>query len=175
MLLASSNSDFLIPNGTFIAELIMFIIVLGIVAKFILPALTGAMDKRDETITSASRASDEGQDEADRLTKQAASVLEDARSQARATLEEAARTIDGALQDARQRGRIEHDRLLAQAQPGIEDERVRARNEVLTRFGALALDAAGRLIGTPIDATRHRGLLEEAMARAKSEVGKEES
>jgi F-type H+-transporting ATPase subunit b len=171
MLLASSNSDFLIPNGTFIAELIMFIVVLGIVSKFILPALTGAMDERDKTVKSALQASDEGREEAERLTKQALGVLEEARSQARETLDQAARTIEDAFKDARQHGHDEHERLLTQARPGIEDERIRARNEVLTRFGDLVIDAAGRVIGSPVDPTRHQGLLEETIARAKAESG----
>ena len=32
-----ATSNFLIPNGTFIVELVAFIIVLGVVARYILP------------------------------------------------------------------------------------------------------------------------------------------
>jgi hypothetical protein len=42
---------------------------------------------------------------------------------------------------------------------------------VLTRFGDLVIDAAGRVIGSPVDPTRHQGLLEETIARAKAESG----
>jgi hypothetical protein len=35
----ADNSNFLVPDGTFIAEIIAFLIILGIIAKYILPPL----------------------------------------------------------------------------------------------------------------------------------------
>ena len=36
---ASSSTNFLVPDGTFIAEFIAFLIIVGVIAKWILPPL----------------------------------------------------------------------------------------------------------------------------------------
>ena len=46
----TTASNFLVPNGTFIAELVLFIIVLGFIAAFVLPPIMKVMRERDETI-----------------------------------------------------------------------------------------------------------------------------
>ena len=76
---SSSNSIFLIPNGTIIVELVIFVIVFGIVAKFILPPLQRVMAERETTIRSALEASDEGRHEAERLEVEAGALLSAAR------------------------------------------------------------------------------------------------
>src|ERR1700678_683478 len=83
----SSNTPiFIVPNGTFFAELILFIVVLGVVAKFILPPIQQAMDERAKTIRAALQASDEGHVEAERLRTERIEVLTSARSEARSIL-----------------------------------------------------------------------------------------
>ena len=51
MLLGSSN--FLVPNATFIVELVAFLVVLGVLAKYILPYISKPMEERQATIRQA--------------------------------------------------------------------------------------------------------------------------
>src|SRR5487761_2384028 len=109
---SSSNSNFLIPNGTFVFELVMFIIVLGVVAKFILPSLQKAMNDRDSTIRASLAAGDEGRIEADRLARERASVLEAAHAEARTVIAAAAREVEQLREEAQSRGQLEFEREL---------------------------------------------------------------
>jgi F-type H+-transporting ATPase subunit b len=43
-------SNFLVPNGTFIAELIAFAIIVFILAKWVIPPVNRAMGARQEAI-----------------------------------------------------------------------------------------------------------------------------
>ena len=52
MLLASSN--FLVPNATFVVELVIFLVVLWALSKWILPPVNRAMDDRQKSIAAAS-------------------------------------------------------------------------------------------------------------------------
>ena len=47
-----ATSNFLVPNGTLIVELIAFLIVLAVIGKYVLPPLNKAMTARQEQIRS---------------------------------------------------------------------------------------------------------------------------
>jgi F-type H+-transporting ATPase subunit b len=164
MLLGSSI--FLLPNGTFFVELILFILMIGFIAKVVLPPLQKAMDDRAQTIRSAQQASDEGQVEAEQLVAQRRAILERARATARSALETAAAEADRLYEDGRARGTAEHDRLLADAQPGFEAERRAVEEELLERMGGLVVQAAGRVLGEQIDASKHREIIAGAVSQA---------
>jgi len=87
---SSSNNLSLLPNGTFIVELLIFIIVLGVMAKFILPPLQKAMDERERTIRAGVDAGEQGNVEAQQLGEQRRAVLDEARARAREALDAAA-------------------------------------------------------------------------------------
>ena len=38
---SGNGGNFLIPNGTFVVELVIFLVVLGVIAKWILPPCAG--------------------------------------------------------------------------------------------------------------------------------------
>ena len=57
----AATSNFLIPNATFIAELVAFVIILWIIAKYILPPIRKAMTDRQAMITQAGRGQRGGQ------------------------------------------------------------------------------------------------------------------
>ena len=162
------GSIFLIPNGTFLAELILFLIVFGIVAKFILPPIDAARSARAETIRSALHESDEGQAEADRLATEARRALDDARDEARRALEDAAGAAAALVEQGRARGQQEHDRVLTAAQQEIDAERRRIEDELLAKVDSLVAAAAGQVIGQPVDLSRHRATVDAAVARAAS-------
>ena len=43
---SGNGGNFLIPNGTFVVELVIFLVVLGVVAKWILPPLKAVSETR---------------------------------------------------------------------------------------------------------------------------------
>jgi F-type H+-transporting ATPase subunit b len=43
-------SNFLVPNATFIAEVIAFIVIIWVLAKYIIPPINKAMADRQEAI-----------------------------------------------------------------------------------------------------------------------------
>jgi F-type H+-transporting ATPase subunit b len=172
MLLASSassgGSNFLVPNGTFVFELVMFIIVLGIFAKFILPSLQKVMSEREVTIRSALQASDEGRSEAKRLDAERQVLLETAHSQARATIEVAAREVEQLREDAQKRGQAEFDRAIASAQATIDEETKVLREETVSKLESVVVQAAERIIGADVDPVKHREAIAAAIQEAST-------
>lgn len=164
----TTASIFLVPNGTFFAELVLFVVVLGVVAKFILPPLQKAMDERAFTVRSAMEASDEGRAEADRLASERRAVLEAARAEARALVEAAATEAASLYEAARAEGMAQRDAILAEARPRIAAERRSVEQALVERMGDLAIAAAAGVVGAPIEADRHRDLIDGLVAQAVS-------
>jgi F-type H+-transporting ATPase subunit b len=163
---SGSNSNFIVPNGTFFVELIIFLVVLGVVAKCILPSLRGVLAERNRVLIDAQRASEAARAEAARLENERITALEAARSSARAILEQAAKSVDDLFDDARARGRVEHDRRIVEAAGAIEDERRRVRDVVVAQAVDLVVAAAERIVGGGLDADRHREFIAAELAGA---------
>lgn len=168
MLLASTNSSsntpiFIIPNGTIVVEVVLFIIILGIVAKFILPPIQKVMDERDATIKGALDASQEGLLEARRIDEERRATLERARATARASLEAAASQAESLRADARARAQAEHDRLVTEAEATLRAEGQRVRAELASRLEAVVIAGAERVVGVQVDPGSHRQVIDQAI------------
>lgn len=163
---SSSSNNFIVPNATFFVELILFIIVLGIVAKFVLPPIQKVMRDRDESVRKEQDSAESARREAARLEADRLKALADARAKAREILQDASREVDDLVHDARARGQEEHDRRVQAASEGIDEERDRVRGELLARAETLVVEAAERIVGGDLDSSRHRGLIAEELALA---------
>jgi F-type H+-transporting ATPase subunit b len=161
------SSIFLIPNGTFIEELVAFLLVLAFFAKVPLPYLRNAMDERTEYIRTSIQSAEDARRDAEASAAERREVLENARNQARAIVDQANETAEQLREEGRQRGQQEYDRLLVNARIDIELERQRARDEVMEDVGALVLRAAEQVIGGALDAEQHRALVLQAIAAAE--------
>ncbi|HXY43123.1 MAG TPA: F0F1 ATP synthase subunit B [Acidimicrobiales bacterium] len=168
-----SSNLFLLPGFTFVLELIAFLIVLWIVAKYVLPPLRKAMDERADHIRNSIQAAEDAKREADELASRRRELLEGARQEARAIIDQANEIAEQLREDGRRRGVEEHDRLVASAQVEIDLERDRARSEVMSELGSLVLEAAERVIGAGLDDERHRALVEEAITAAQASSTRE--
>ncbi len=163
-----TGSIFLIPNGTFLAELVAFLLVLAVFAKWILPYLRRMMREREEHIRNSIDAAEQARVDAAATARERHEALDAARQEARQIVEQANEVAEQLREEARERGEAEYERLLQAARAEIELERQRARDEVMNEVGDLVLRAAERVIGEGLDDARHRALVDEAIIAAQS-------
>jgi F-type H+-transporting ATPase subunit b len=127
-MLAASNP--LVPNATFVVELVAFLAVLGVVARFILPPISRAMRSRQHEIETAL---DKGRQAERRLIAAEAEYrtqLQQGRRQARLFVERAQGQGEQLRRDARQKADEEYGRRVAMAQVEIERAVERARRKL---------------------------------------------
>ncbi len=160
------TQNFLLPNGTFFVMLVIFLIVLGIISKWILPPLQDVAEARKARIRSAMQKADEARAEAQRLHEEREQVLSEARAQARTVVDDANHGADLAREQGRQRGQAEYDRLLEVSRHETEEECGRVRSELVSRLDSLVVAAAERVLGSRVEAERHRALIDEAVSAA---------
>jgi F-type H+-transporting ATPase subunit b len=163
-----ASSNFLVPNGTLIVEIVAFLLVLGFIAKYVLPPLNKALEERQEQIRVSLEAADAARVEADETRAQRQGILDEARQQARDIVTQANKVAEGVAAQSEERGQQEYDRLVRAAETDITLARQRAVDEVSGQLGTLVMSVARQVIGREIDATSHQALIEEAVAALKS-------
>ena len=164
--LASSN--FLVPNGTLIVEVVAFLIILVVIGKYVVPLLNKVLSERQEQIRSSLEAADVARAEAQETHAQRQGILDEARAQAREVVTQANRAADRVKGEGEERGRQEYERIVSSATSDIALARQRAIDEVSARVAVLVLAAARQVVGREIDAQIHRDLIDEAIAALRS-------
>jgi F-type H+-transporting ATPase subunit b len=144
------KENFLLPNGTFIVETIIILIVLFIFFRWIVPPIRKAMRERNEMVQ---RSMDESRD-AEEKFKAAEQRYQEALAEART---EAARIRDTARAEGQKtldelRGRAAADvaQLRQQAADALAEERDRVLSELEPHVRGLATDLANRVVGTDV-------------------------
>jgi len=171
----TAESNFLIPNGTFIIELVAFLIVLAVMVKFILPPVNKALRERQAAIKAELDAADEAKSDAAAADAERRAALEDARQRAREILEQANRAAERLNTEAQARGQSEYDRLVTSAEAEVRLARQQALEDAASRLGELVVEVVERIIGREMDANAHRDLIDEAVAALARDTGADDA
>ena len=158
-----ATSNFLVPNGTFFVELVAFIIVLGVVGRYVLPPLNVALEARAEKIRGSWRRPTPPRPTPRRPTRSAAGPRRGppAGPGDRGDRQPHRRTAGGR---GPRPGQAEYERLLTSAEAEVNLARQRAVEEASAQLGEIVLDVAERIIGREVNADAHRDLIDEAIS-----------
>ncbi|HZU78699.1 MAG TPA: F0F1 ATP synthase subunit B [Acidimicrobiales bacterium] len=168
-----TSSIFLIPNATLGVEIAAFLVVLGFLARKVLPILNKMLEERQNQIRDALEAADRAKAEADETRAQRQEILDEARQQARQIVTQANATAERVRADATERAQQEYERIVSSAEAEINLARQRAVEEVSGRVAGLVLSVAQEVIGREIDAEAHRALIDEAVAALRGSADTE--
>jgi F-type H+-transporting ATPase subunit b len=168
MPLASSN--FLVPNGTFVVVLIAFLLVLGFIAKYVVPPLNKALTERQDQIRGELEAADKAKADAEDADAERRAALDEARQHAREIVAQANTTADQIVVSKQAQAQAEYDRIVQSAEAEVVIARQAAVEEVTAKVGEIVLSAAERVIGREIQAADHRDLIDEAIAAVRAET-----
>ena len=166
--LAAESNNFLLPNATIIVEFLIFLGVLFVFYRFIVPPLTKAMRERDEMV----RKQAEERDAAMRRLEQAQERYETALAEARA---EAAAIRDQSRAEAqriREQMREDTDREVAQIRQRAEEQLAQQREQVVrelrSEIGGLSTQLAERVLGESPTEDVRRSEVERYLAELDS-------
>ena len=171
---------FLIPNATFIVELVIFLLVLGVLWRYAVPPVKRAMDERREMVR---RQIEESQQASKRLAEaeeRYSQALAEARVEA-AKIRETARADAQDLKDEiRQQTEQEVARIRERGEEQLAHQRDQIVREMRGELGKLAVTLAGRIVGESVeDDARRAGtvdrFLDELQAMAAPEGGSDSS
>ena len=139
-------NNFLIPNATFIAEFIAFLLILGFLARYVLPKIQGALGQRQEMIrkqveeaeatkAKLAEAEDAYKNALTEARIEAAQIRENARAEAQRTVEE-----------LRAAAHEESARIVARGEEQLARQRTAIVNELRAEIGTLAVELSEKII-----------------------------
>jgi len=121
--MAEKTNNFLVPNGTFIVELIAFAIIFYILAKYVVPPINKAMTARQEAIRNQFKELDDARGRASEAEAEFKSQIADARHEAARIREEAREQGAQIVADMRAQAQAEAARIVEHAHTQIEADR----------------------------------------------------
>jgi F-type H+-transporting ATPase subunit b len=145
------SSNFLVPNGTFIVELLAFVVIVWLLAKYVIPPINRAMTTRQEAIRQQFADLDRAKEEANEAKDEFESQIADARKEAAKIREDAREQGAAIIAEMREQAQAEASRIVEHGKTQIEAERQQAVASLRAEVGSLATGLAGRIVGESLD------------------------
>ena len=158
-------------NGTVIVELVTFLIMLAILARYVYPEIVKLAEARQRQIAEQLREAEEARTAAEQRLKEAEEKLNDARKTAQGVIEAAAKSAEQLRQEMRQKAEEESKRTVEAARKEIEAERDQAVRSVRSEVASLVVAATEKVIGETLDDDKHRQLIDKAINEVASGNG----
>ena len=159
-------------NGTVIVELITFLVMLAILARWVYPEVVRLAEARQRAITEQLREAERAKTDAEARLNEAKAKLDDARKTAQEVLDAANRSGEQARQDLRAKAEEEARRIADSARKDIDAAREKAIQSVRAEVASLVIDATEKVIGETLDDRKHRQLIERAIEEVASGDGR---
>ena len=163
--------NFLIPNMTFVVELAAFIIVLGVLWRYVIPPVQGAVTARQEMARKLVSDSEEARQllgQAQTAYQKAMAAARHDAAQLRAQAEGQRREIvEGAEAEAEARAA----EIISRGQARLEADRRQAIRQLKTELGTLAVELAEKILGEALaDDQRQERLIDRFLSHIEEEA-----
>ena len=155
--MAETESNFLVPNATFLVELAAFALLFYLLAKYVIPPINRAMTNRQDAIRQEFADLDKARADANAAEAEFKAQIADARHEAARIREEAREQGAQIVSEMRQQGESEKARIIDGAHTQIAAERQQAVASLRAEVGTLATTLAGRIVGESLEDDERSG------------------
>ena len=145
------ESNFLVPNGTFLVELVAFGIMLFILGKYVIPPINKAMTARQEAIREHFTELEQARTEANDAKEEFQAQIADARHEAARIREDAREQGASIIAEMREQAQADANRIVEHAHAQLEADRKAAVASLRNEVGTLATSLAGKIVGEALD------------------------
>jgi F-type H+-transporting ATPase subunit b len=151
------TQNFLVPNATFFVELGAFALLFFLLAKYVIPPINAAMERRQEAIRQEFAELDEAKAEAKGAEDEFKAQIADARKEAARIREDAREQGSAIIAEMREQANVEAARIVEHAHAQIVAERQQALTSLRAEVGTLATSLAGRIVGESLEDDERSG------------------
>jgi F-type H+-transporting ATPase subunit b len=149
-----------------VAQIVAFIIFVGLLWRYALGPITRVLDQRQERIREGMEAAQRMQQELQATAARNEEVLTEARHQSQEIIRQAREQGDAVIARATEEASRKGDEFLARAQATLRAETEQARQQLRQEVADLAVTAASRIVRKELDPTTQVRLIEETLAEA---------
>ena len=171
MILLAGIAGVVTIDGTVIVELIAFLAMLAILSRYVYPEVVKVAEERRRAIAQQLKEAEQARADAEAHLKEAEAKLNEARKTAQTLIDAATKSGEQLRQELKQKAEEESKRTVEAARKEIEAERERAVQSVRSEVANLVVSATEKVIGETLDDTKHRQLIDRAIAEVASGNG----
>jgi F-type H+-transporting ATPase subunit b len=159
-------------NGTVIVELITFLIMLAILARYVYPEIVRLAEARQKAVAEQLTEAEKARADAEVKLKEAQAKLDDARKTAQGVIDAAGKSAEQLRAEMKDKAEAEAKRIAEGARKQIEVERDKAIQAVRGEVADLVVEATQKVLGEAIDSPTHKKLIDKAIAEVASGNGR---
>lgn len=152
---------------SYIWNLLMFLILLGVLWKFVWPKILGGLQAREEKQLGDLDAAEKARGEAEASLTEYKAQLAEARKEAQSIVAEARAAAQEAANADRAKIEAEVATLKQNAQRDIATAREQALADIYGQAASLSTAIAGKILGREINADDQQGLVNESVEQFK--------
>ncbi|MDQ6849473.1 MAG: F0F1 ATP synthase subunit B [Actinomycetota bacterium] len=138
--------NFLIPNATFIAEIVAFLIVVVIIAKYIYPYIQKPLRERQEIIKQQIEDAEKAREKLAEAESAYQRALVEARTEAAQIRENARAEAQRTVEELRQQAQEESARIVARGDEQLARQRGAVVRELRAEIGTLAVELSEKIV-----------------------------
>lgn len=142
------GGNFLVPNGTFLFELLAFLLILFILGYFVVPPIQRAMRERQKMVEKGIEEAQQARERAEAAQRAHREELDEARAEGAKIREKARAEADQLAGEKRQGAQQQVADVQERGEEELGSQRARAAGELREQVGGLGLTLAGRILGT---------------------------
>lgn len=132
--------------GLFFWQLLLFVVLVLILAKFAWKPILNSVNEREEGIKNALDEAENARIEMQNLNADNERILKEARAEREAMLKEAREIKEKLVADAKEEAQVQANKMISQAQDAIESEKKAAMAELKGQVAGLSLDIAEKVV-----------------------------
>lgn len=146
-------------NGTLIAQIVNFLILVGILTKFAYKPLMKTLEDRQKKIADSLDSAEREKQAAEQLKASYQQQLAEARAQAQAIVEKAEKLAEETKEEILKEARLESARILKNAQAEVARERQLALAQIKGEVVMLSMAAAAKIVDKNMDTETNANLV----------------
>jgi F-type H+-transporting ATPase subunit b len=141
-----AEGNFLLPNWTFVAELVAFLMILAILGKYVYPFIAKAMHDRQEMIKKQVEDAEEAKTKLAEAEKTYQNALHEARTEAAQIRENARAEAQRTVEELRAQAIEEQKRIVQRGEDQLAMQRSAVVRELRAEIGTLAVELAEKIV-----------------------------
>ena len=141
-----ATGNFLLPDWTFVAEIIAFLLILGFLARYVLPYVQKAMRDRQAMIAKQVEDSEAAKAKLAEAERSYQDALHEARTEAAQIREGARAEAQRTVEDLRAQAQEEQNRIVARGEEMLASQRASIVRELRAEIGTLAVELSEKIV-----------------------------
>ncbi|MGH3611068.1 MAG: F0F1 ATP synthase subunit B [Pseudonocardia sp.] len=163
--LAQETNNFLLPNATIFVELALFLIILFVFSRWIVPPLTRALQDRQDMVRKQIEDSEESVRKLRLAQERYESALAQARGEAAKIRDDARAEAQRIREELREQADREVERIRRRGDEQLAEQRAETVRQLRAEIGGLSTQLAERIVGEPpADDGRRRSTVDRFIA-----------